>query len=592
MVKKEKFRFFIRPAVIAALGFIVYFNSLWGEFIWDDAALIKDNAYIKSWTKIANIFTENIGSGAGAEINFYRPLQIVSYMADYSVWGLNVIGYHLTNTLLHVLVALALYWLIFTLYRNYWLAFWAAVLFVTHPVHVEAVAYMSGRADSLAALFILLSLIFYIRGGLPNNRKDSIFMLLSCALALLSKESAVVIPVLVLLYSYIFKIKLRRKEFLSILGSVLIYIFLRQWILKTANDDIFSKATLSQRLPGFLIAAAEYARSLILPFDLHMEYGSKLFSFSDPRVIWGALFLCGLLSYAFIKKKSGNLVTFSLLWYFLLLLPVSNLYPINAYMAEHWLYLPSMGFFLFMAAIAEPIYRIKKTRFIIILLLICVTLFYSYLTIKQNIYWKDRISFYRRTLWYSKDSPRIYNNLCKAYIDAGDNKEAIIFCNKAVEIKPDFASAYQNLGNAYRNAGDVDASLASYRKAIGINPNLAAAYNSLGLISRGQGNIKEAAVFYKKAIELRPKYADAYYNLGNAYGALGRTEEAINLYKAAIEIDPKSAHVEVYYNNLAVMYALTGRNSEAIKLYEKILKIKPGYKPAEENIRKIRQSGF
>ncbi len=591
IIRKEKLVFFICPALIAVLGFIVYFNSLGGEFIWDDTALIKDNAYIKSWTKVVNIFTESIGSGASAEINFYRPLQIASYMADYSVWGLNVIGYHLTNILLHVLVALALYWLIFTLYHNNWLSFWAAVLFVVHPVHVEAVAYMSGRADSLAALFILLSLIFYIRRGLSNNRKDLIFMLLSCILALLSKEYAVVIPGLLLLYSHIFKVKLRGKEFLFVLGSVLSYFLLSRWILNITNENISSKATLLQRLPGFFAAVAEYARILILPFNLHMEYGSKLVSFSDPRAILGALFLCLLLSYAFVKKKRGDLISYPLFWYFLLLLPVSNLYPLNAYMAEHWLYLPSMGFFLFMAAVVEPIYRIKKTRFIIVLLLTCITLFYSHLTIKQNTYWKDKISFYKRTLRYSKDSPRIYNNLCKAYIDIGNTQEAIIFCEKAVEIKPDFYPAYQNLGNAYRHVGDVSASLKSYQKAVEINPNLAVAYNGLGLISSDRGNIKEAALFYKKAIELSPKYADAYFNLGNAYGALGRIEEAINFYKAAIGIDPKSAHVEAYYNNLAVMYAATGRNSEAITLYEKILKMKPGYKPAEENIRKIRQSG-
>jgi len=94
---------------IIILGFVAYFNSLKGEFIWDEDFLIINNTYIKSWSDIKEIFTEDVGAGGGVRSNFYRPLQQITYMLDYSVWKLNVVGFHLTNTLLHIFVALVEY---------------------------------------------------------------------------------------------------------------------------------------------------------------------------------------------------------------------------------------------------------------------------------------------------------------------------------------------------------------------------------------------------------------------------------------------------------------------------------------------------
>ena len=154
---------YISCALIMILGLAVYANSLGGEFLWDDHHLIEDNMTINRWSKVTRVFTTDIASGAGGKYNFYRPLQIISYMFDYWLWKLNPIGYHLTNILLHILTALCLYWLINLIFKQPMLAFLSSVLFVVHPVHTEAVAYISGRADSLALLFMALCFIFYAK---------------------------------------------------------------------------------------------------------------------------------------------------------------------------------------------------------------------------------------------------------------------------------------------------------------------------------------------------------------------------------------------------------------------------------------------
>jgi len=334
--------------LIIILGFTVYGNSLNGKFIWDDEFLIEKNKYIKSWSSIPLIFSEDIGRGGGKEYSFYRPLQMTTYMIDYSLWKLNPKGYHLTNILLHIFVALSIYWLMNIILNNNLLSLLTAVFYVIHPIHTEAVTYISGRADPLALLFMLLCFVFYIKNP-PKGIGVYLLMVLSYVLALLSRENSLILPVLLLLYCYSFKKKLKVKEFFSLVGIACIYVLFRVTVLKAMLTHEAHTTTLFQRLPGFFVAVTDYARLLFLPLKLHMEYGNVLFPWGNLKAILGVIILFALLLYAFKRRKDDNLVFFSISWFFVALLPVSNLYPINAYMAEHWLYVPSIGFFLIAA---------------------------------------------------------------------------------------------------------------------------------------------------------------------------------------------------------------------------------------------------
>ena len=151
----------ISIVLIVLIGLAVYSNSLKGQFLWDDEGLIQYNPHIKNWGYLSKIFISNLRAGAGDSTNFYRPVQVFTYLIDYSLWKLNVIGYHMTNVLLHILVALSIYWLIQILFGDRILSLLTALFFVVHPIHTEAITYISGRADPLAALFILLCFIFY-----------------------------------------------------------------------------------------------------------------------------------------------------------------------------------------------------------------------------------------------------------------------------------------------------------------------------------------------------------------------------------------------------------------------------------------------
>ncbi len=547
MTKKQTT--FTAIILIIILGFAVYGNSLNGKFIWDDEYLVRDNVYIKNWSHIPKIFTKDIAAGAGRKYNFYRPLQMLTYTIDYSLWKLDVKGYHLTNILLHILVALGIYWLINILYDDRLLSLLTGIFFLVHPIHTEAIAYISGRADSLAVLFMLLCFVFYVK---KPSLGVYILMLLSYILALLSRENSLILPALLLLYHYTFKKKLKVKKFLSILSIASIYILLRFTALKYLLPDIFWLTNVFERIPGFFVAITNYIRLILLPFNLHMEYGDKLllFHLTDPQAIAGIIILFSLLIYAFRKRNSNVLVFFSISWFFVALLPVSNLYPVNAYMAEHWLYLPSIGFFLLLAKGLSYIYRTKEFRIFTIVSTIGLLAFYSYLTVRQNAYWREPLAFYERILKYTPDSSRVYNNLGLLYNAINKKEDAIASYKKAIEINPDYVGAYINLGIVYHTLNNKEEAIALYRKAIAINPDLAEAYNNLGLAYEAN-NKKEAIASYKKAIEINPDYAPAYNNLGIVYYTLDKKEEAIALYKKAIEINPDFAKA---YNNLSIIY--------------------------------------
>jgi len=513
--------------LIVVLGFAIYGNALGGKFVWDDENLVKGNAYIKNLSHLPDIFTKDIAAGVGQKYYFYRPLQMVTYMGDHFLWGLDVRGYHFTNILFHILVAFGLYWFISILYSDRMLSLFTSLLFLVHPLHTEAVTYISGRADSLAALFILLTFIFYIKYLHSSSITSYVLMLITYTLAFLSRENSIILPVFLLLYHYSFRKKIQPKGLVSILGVALIYVLLRLTLLRSLLIHTAVTTTLLERIPGFFVAISSYIRLMVLPFNLHMEYGNKLFSFGNPLAILGLLILILSLACIFVQKKTRGVTFFGLCWFFIMLLPISNIYPVNAYMAEHWLYLPSVGLFLVLAGGLNRLYKSEKTKQLTLIILVILLAFYSLLTARQNIYWRDPIVFYEKTLKYAPDSARMNNNLGNVYNDVNKKKEAIAAYKKAIELDPKYADAYYNLANIYYAINRRGEAIPLYKKAIKFDPIHASAYNNMGTAYNSVGKKEEAIAAYKKAIALEPGDPNAYYNLAMIYFRIEKYELAV-----------------------------------------------------------------
>jgi tetratricopeptide (TPR) repeat protein len=362
-------------------------------------------------------------------------------------------------------------------------------------------------------------------------------MLLSYILALLSREASLILPVLFLVYHYVFKEKIKTKEFFSILGLTFLYALLRFTLLGgLLAGDPPAATTVLERLPGFFVAVTNYLKLLILPFNLHMEYGYRQFNLAEPKVIIGiGIFVISLI-YAFRQRKANKLISFSILWFFIGLLPVSDIYPVNAYMAEHWLYLPSLGFFLFLAWAIDSLYKKKGFRIISIILTISLLAFYSYLAIKQNNYWREPITFYKRTLAFTPNSPRMLNNLGDAYDKIGKKEEAVMLYREAIKFDPRCAEAYNNIGNINVSIGKYLDAVVAYKQALAINSNYVEIYNNLAGAYLLVGKPEDAITALKKAIEINPGYAMSYSNLAKIYFNLRQYDLAVRYYDEAVKL--------------------------------------------------------
>jgi len=537
--------------------------------------------------------------GAKRKSSAYRPVQILSYALDYKFWKLNPLGYHITNVALHIVTSFVVYWLALVLFRDKALSFLTAVFFVVHPIHTGAVSYISGRADMLGATFMLLAFIFYVNG---HNRESSklphMLTLFFYSLALLSRESALVLPLLILLYHYFFRKKINSVIFMPVCGLAFLYGVLRVTLLRNLLSQIEYSSTLLQRIPGFFVAVTNYLRLLVAPFNMHMEYGNKEFAFADPRAILGIIIFASLLTVAVKQKEKKPVVSFSILWFFVALLPASNIFPINAYMAEHWLYIPSIGFFMILAKgllflraklgtggkrPTVPFSGISFSRndSIVIITALLVTVYFSVFTIKQNTYWREPISFYEKTLEFAPDSARVYNNLALTYRGRGEHKKALELLEKARDVDPGRSGTYNNLGLIYEDMGDEEKALSAFKKAREANPRSFAAYGNIGRIYYSRGNKAEAEKAFKKAIQNDPDYAEGYYILGNISREAGKTEEAIRYYTSAIKRNPIYADA---YINIGLMYKDMGKYGEAIYCFEKAIKLKPDLSNAYNNL--------
>jgi len=564
--------------IISVLGCIVYANSLQGAFLWDDLSIIKDNAYIKSWSRISLVFSGCLGAGAGRLNVFYRPLQSLTYMADYSLWKLKVAGFHLQNIAWHIAASLCVYWLIQVLFKDARLSLIAALLFVVHPVHTEAVSYISGRADPLSLTFMLLTLIFYIR-------EKTIPAVICSLFALLSKESSLILPFLILLYHYTFRKRIQVPSFSLITASACAYIMARITVLRylLESEHIRNALPYPERVAGFLMAMTHYVRLLVIPVHLHMEYIERTFSFSRPEALIGSALLVSALLCVWFLRKVRNVAFFSITWFLLALMPNANiLFPVNAYMAEHWLYVPSVGVFLLVSHAYMRLFRTHgPLRAVSVASLCAVILIFSFLTMRQNRTWREPVAFYERALRYAPQSGRVRTNLGVLYDAMGRDAKAAELFKSTADLETDNYETLNNLANIYKDTGRQEEAVALYKKVLRANPRFLPAYNNLGNVYMTRGNAEEALRWYREAVRLFPQYAEAYNNIGVLYYQMKRYDEAITFFKKAIEANP--AFVESY-NDLGSTYCEIGKTEEAYVYYKKALEVDPANAEAHNNL--------
>lgn len=503
--------------VLVVAGFFVYANSLPNKLFWDDHDGIVNNVYIKDWSYFPKYFSENLIAGSGQISNYWRPLLLVSFAADYHFFALNPVIYHLTNLFWHIISAWLIFLLFYRLSKKHWLSFWPALLFLVHPLQTEAVTYVSGRADPMSAAFVLLSLLAYV---LFRHKQSRVFLavsLVSFLGSLLIKEQSIMLPALIFLieFFFFFDKKNWQKSLKIFLPFVLIsgaYFLLRVFVLNF--NDLLSGVdyvgaydnSLITRLLTFTYVFLKYLQLLFVPLNLHMAYEvnpvTSIFSWSVAGfvlVVSGFIYL--------VKKywQEDKLLVFGLAWFLILLLPRTNIISINRPLYEHWLYLPMAGFWLVIILSIEKIKINKKISLAVLILFIC---FFSFLTVRRNLDWREPITFYQKNLKYTPNSYIQHNNLGMAYAEAGQTEAAIKEYKTAIAIADIYPQVHYNLGNALVAVNKLDEAEAEYYKSIKISPSFTLPYINLLNLSLFEKNEQKLEIVLT---QIKKNFSEEYY---------------------------------------------------------------------------------
>ena len=527
----------IAAILIIFVGFGCYFNSLNSPFIWDDTGLITHNSLIKDFKYAPKIFLTDLFNQKSTGNNFYRPLQSLSYMLDYHFYKLDAYGYHLTNVILQIIVGLLVYSFILIISGSGLTSLLTALFFMVHPIHVETVTYISGRADILVALFLLLSLILFTRGFY-------FISLFSFILAMLSKEFALIFPVFLLFYGLGFKYntqKSRRRNifiYLPFFIAASAYLCLRSLVL-TNNAILPSLDMIFKNSVFFTKTIFLYLMTLFLPVNLHMSYAFKpadtILEAGIILSVLGVILLIIVGAKAFIKGGKSRLFSFGLFWFFLFLLPYSGIFAINAYFAEHFCYMSSIGIF-FIAALAFS--RLIKIKEIFIFIPAVLITMYTFITVEYNFIWRNPKLFYLRILKFSPNSYHAYNNLGVIEEERGNYKKAQDYYLKALNLRVDNKDpAFLSLIRVIYLDGKEDAAMVQLEDFIQEYPRSHVAWASLGSMYANKGEYLKAIDAYNKSLELgsylEPKY---HYFLGVALWKSGQLDLAIK----ELKLDRKS----------------------------------------------------
>lgn len=519
--------------LVGIVSFAVYYNSLKNSFVFDDESVIQTNPSIQSLSNIPKFFTADEGFHKVIG-KYYRPLTSTLYTVDYAIWGLDPYGFHLTNILIHVISCLLLLSVLLKMFGEYenglLAAMIGALIFAVHPVHTEAVSWISGRTDSLVTLFFFASFQFYLKYTGEENGKTALWLsLLFYVLGLLSKEMIVTMPVILLLYDFVY----REKDFGYIKKNILAYVLfaavtvifmgIRYMLLKDIPDRTtylyFYGKDGATALFTMLKTIPVYLKLLIYPVNLLYHYNGTIpdsSSLADAKVIGALVFILVLagLSVYFFRKQS--VFSFAILFFFVSLLPVMNIVPTMNFMAERFLYMTSFALSVLISFVIVQYVNARNIRAVVPLFLV-ITFIFTYLTYNRNEDWKDNDTLYSKA-------------------DGIDGSVLLV-----------------NAGNIYANKKNYDEAEKRYRRAIELRDNSVLAHHNLGLIFLLKNKIDSAEIKFKKGLEIDSLSPDGYFQLSNIYQQQGRIDEAVKMLEKLQTFAPN-------YRNSAEILAMLKQN--------------------------------
>jgi len=550
--------------LISILSLLLYANTFQNKFVWDDSVFILDNESIKNPQGIAQFFTSPSSFSAKGDLFIYRPLAALSFALDWRLWKLKTFPYHILNLLFYTLCGIMLYMVMQRLSRNNITALFVALIFIAHPVHTESVTWIAARSDGMFLLFLLLSLLFYMKyisAPVPKKTPYFILSLIWYALSLLSKETAIVLPLLLVLCDFysaarhrVRKTLYNAKYYVWFVLVAVAYLYLRysvfgRWGGKEdirIGENIFSGVFTMSRV------AAHYIRLLFFPVGQSAIYMVRISSsIKDVRVIVSLLLITVFVLTSILLARKSRETSFCILWFFVALLPVLNIIPMqNVIMAERFLFLPSIGFCMFLGTRLSLLIksRRKQLKKSALFLFFSILVFYSLKTMARNRDWKDDFTFWKQASVTAPSSDRVHTNLGLIYDSRLELARAIEEYKKSLELNPDNAEVYFRLGIDYDKAGWYELAMKMFLEALKKDPLNGSIHSALGSIYARTGLYENAFRQANQALKLKGDDASAYNTLGLVYERRGNYSLAISYYRRALELSGEGTEARTNYN--------------------------------------------
>ncbi|MFH0984834.1 MAG: tetratricopeptide repeat protein [Candidatus Omnitrophota bacterium] len=535
----------------ALLVLAVYANCIPGAFVWEDEQLIVKNVFLTHWKFLPDLLTKNAVAGAGMPSNFFRPFPALTHFLDSHLWGSQAWGHHLTNLFLVLGMSLAVLKLFRSLFSPRIAGAFAA-LFCVHPLLSELVAYVSGRNDLLAILFLCVGLLTY--------SKRPWLAVLCHILAMTSKESLALFPVFLWIYQ---KMRCEKIVWLRLLPFVLIsagYMALRLTVLNfgsTLNfyqhSNIFTEHFI-YRLYTYLTTLPKALALWVAPYDLHHERSWKVFVDLRLFQVWGSALLLVVTAFAlWLGRRKYPKAVWGGLWFLVATLPTSNLLiPINAIFYDHWFILPGLGLVIMLADFAQPLEETKgvgrplgRIFFITILAALAV------LTVLNNGRWATNEKLYRHILYWEPGSAKITSNYAMALDDSGKPEAAIEYYRKAIAISDEFPQTHHNMGMSYLKLSKFWEALAEYDQAIRMDPNFYQSWFQKGLVLAHLGQFPKAREALEKALAIYSYEERIYLNLAAVLCQIREGKEAREVLEKGRQALPGSIRIQKFLSELS-----------------------------------------
>ena len=606
-VRTIDWKLFAKAFVIIAFAFLAYCPAITNGFIWDDDVMLTDNALMKEVDGLSRIWFST-------ELSDYFPLTSTSFWIEWRLWGMNPVGYNVTNILLHALSAVLLWRVLLRLQiKGAWLA---SVLFVVHPVCVASVDWIAERKNVLSLFFYFAAMLYYLRYEATQERRSYWLALGLFTLALLSKTSVVVLPMILLLCHWWLRQRITWQNVLDtrpffglslLFGLVTVWFQLHEVLLGEARET----DTLLTRVLGGSWAVWFYLGKIIWPAKLSMIYpqwdieAGKALSYL-PGTLWVAMLFCCW----WFRRTWGRALLFGLGYFTLALLPVLGFLDMDflrfSQVADHLQYIAVPGIVVLAVGVSIRLFEIvydwmvpalscdkavarvravspsvTSRRLVPRFAAAFLIVLFSVLTWKQSNIYQDEETLWRDTIHKNPTAWIGYHNLADRLAEMHRYQEAAEYYQAALRLKPDHAKSHNNLGSTLHLLGRFDEALDEFLDAVQNKPELAEAQQNLGFAYYNRRDYAKALLCYRKAAELKPDYGSAYFGLGNCELQLGKINEALNHYFTAERY--LSANPDLQYN-IGLILSVRGETNGAVRFLQNALRLNPGHQLAAKEL--------